>query len=110
YHFYETAAAEDLIDYDEHVLYPFGYGLSYTSFDQKISDWSEEEDGTVSVDVTVTNEGDAKGKEVVELYFTPPYTNGGIEKSEVNLIAFEKTDILEPGDSQTLTLTFTKED
>src|SRR5699024_10985064 len=80
YRFYETAAAEDFIDYDEHVLYPFGYGLSYTSFNQEISSWNEAEDGTITVDVTVTNEGNTKGKEVVELYFTPPYVNGGIEK------------------------------
>lgn len=110
YHFYETAAAEGLLDYDEHILYPFGYGLSYTSFEQEISNWNIDDDEAISVDVTVTNTGDVEGKEVVELYFTPPYTNGGIEKSEVNMIAFDKTDILEPGDSQTLTLTFTKED
>ncbi|MBU5593731.1 glycoside hydrolase family 3 C-terminal domain-containing protein [Amphibacillus sp. MSJ-3] len=110
YRFYETAAAEGLIDYDEHVLYPFGYGLSYTSFDHEISDWSESDDGTISVDVTVTNTGDTKGKDVVELYFTPPYINGGIEKSDVNLVAFEKTKTLEAGESQTLTLSFTKED
>lgn len=110
YHFYETAAAEGLLDYDEHVLYPFGYGLSYTSFDQEISDWNIENDETITLDVTVTNTGDTEGKDVVELYFTPPYTDGGIEKSEVNLVAFEKTEVLEPGASETLTLTFTKED
>jgi len=110
YRFYETAAAEGFLDYEEHILYPFGYGLSYTSFKQEISDWGVDEDGEVSVDVTVTNTGDTEGKDVIELYFTPPYTDGGIEKSEVNLIAFEKTDMLEPGDTQTLTFTFTKED
>jgi len=110
YRFYETAAAEGFLDYEEHILYPFGYGLSYTSFKQEISDWGVAEDGEVSVDVTVTNTGDTEGKDVIELYFTPPYTDGGIEKSEVNLIAFEKTDMLEPGDTQTLTFTFTKED
>ncbi|WP_405097240.1 glycoside hydrolase family 3 N-terminal domain-containing protein [Oceanobacillus sp. FSL H7-0719] len=110
YHFYETAAAEGLLDYDEHVLYPFGYGLSYTSFNQEISNWKIGADETITVDITVTNTGEAKGKDVIELYYTPPYMDGGIEKSEVNLIAFEKTEVLEPGDSQTLTLTFNKED
>lgn len=65
---------------------------------------------TVSVDVTVTNTGSVAGKDVVELYYTPPYTNGGIEKASVNLVAFDKTDLLEAGVSQTLTLTFELED
>ena len=67
-------------------------------------------DDTVSVNVTVTNTGDVAGKDVVEVYFTPPYTNGGIEKASVNLAAFDKTDMLEPGASQTMTLTFSIED
>lgn len=67
-------------------------------------------DDTISVDVTVTNTGETAGKDVVELYYTPPYTNGGIEKASVNLAAFDKTDLLEPGASQTLTLTFRIED
>ena len=109
YRFYETAAEEGLINYDEQVLYPFGYGLSYTTFTQEMSDLTVTEDA-ISVDVTVTNTGDTAGKEVVQLYYTPPYENGGIEKSSVNLAAFDKTDILEPGESQTLTLTFNIED
>lgn len=109
YRFYETAAEEGLINYDESVVYPFGYGLSYTTFTQEMSDLTVTDD-TISVDVTVTNTGETAGKNVVELYYTPPYTNGGIEKASVNLAAFDKTDLLEPGASQTLTLTFRIED
>ena len=110
YKFYETAAVEGLIDYDTTVQYPFGYGLSYTTFEQKMSDLQVSEDGSVSFDVTVTNTGDVAGKDVVEVYFTPPYTNGGIEKAEVNLLDFGKTGLLDPGASETLTFTFNEED
>lgn len=109
YRFYETAAAEGLIDYGKTVQYPFGYGLSYTSFKQEMGALKEA-DGVISVDVTVTNTGKVAGKDVVELYYNPPYTNGGIEKSAANLVAFDKTDLLEAGASQTLTLTFKAED
>ena len=109
YRFYETAAEEGLINYDESVVYPFGYGLSYTTFTQEMGDLAVTDD-TISVDVTVTNTGDVAGKDVVEIYYTPPYTNGGIEKASVNLAAFDKTDLLDPGASQTLTLTFSIED
>ena len=109
YRFYETAADENLIDYDQVVMYPFGYGLSYTTFDQEMSNLLVTDD-SISVDVTVTNTGKTAGKEVVELYDTPPYTNGGIEKASANLIAFDKTEQLEPGESQVLTLTFNIED
>ncbi len=109
YRFYETAAEEGLIDYDAAVQYPFGYGLSYTTFSQSMGDLHVS-DGEISVDVTVTNTGNTAGKEAAELYYTPPYTNGGIEKASVNLIAFDKTDLLEPGESQTLTLSFAEED
>lgn len=109
YRFYETAAEEGLINYDESVVYPLGYGLSYTTFTQEMGDLTVTDD-TISVDVTVTNTGETAGKDVVELYYTPPYTNGGIEKASVNLAAFDKTDLLEPGASQTLTLTFRIED
>lgn len=109
YRFYETAAEEGLINYDEAVVYPFGYGLSYTTFTQSLDDMTVTDD-TVSVNVTVTNTGDVAGKDVVEVYYTPPYTNGGIEKASVNLAAFDKTDMLEPGASQTMTLTFSIED
>ena len=109
YKFYETAAKEGLINYDDVVLYPFGYGLSYTTFEQEMGKISEE-NGTISFDVTVTNTGDVAGKDVVEVYYNPPYTNGGIEKATANLIAYDKTDVLEPGESQTLTITFAEED
>ena len=69
-----------------------------------------DQDGKLSVDVTVKNTGDTAGKDVVELYYHPPYTNGGIEKASVNLADFEKTDLLEPGDSQTVTVTVDVED
>ncbi|MBS5419076.1 MAG: glycoside hydrolase family 3 C-terminal domain-containing protein, partial [Roseburia sp.] len=99
YRFYETAAAEGLINYDDTVVYPFGYGLSYTTFTQEMGAISED-NGTISFDVTVTNTGDVAGKDVVEVYYNPPYTNGGIEKASANLIQFEKTEVLQPGDSQ----------
>ena len=109
YKYYETAAQEGAIDYDKTVQYPFGYGLSYTEFEQKMGEL-EEKDGQISVDVEVTNTGDAAGKDVVEVYYEPPYTNGGIEKSSANLIEFAKTDLLQPGESQTVTVTFSIED
>ena len=109
YKFYETAAVEGLIDYDTTVQYPFGYGLSYTTFDESITDI--EDDGTnITLEVTVTNTGDVAGKDVAEVYYTPPYYNGGIEKASRNLVEFAKTDILEPGESQTLEISFAYED
>ena len=111
YRYYETAAVEGFIDYDEAVVYPFGYGLSYTTFDWTIA--GQElggVDGAITVDVTVTNTGSVAGKDVVELYYSAPYTPGGIEKASVVLGAFAKTDLLQPGESQTLTLTLTVED
>ena len=109
YKYYETAVQEGTIDYDKTVQYPFGYGLSYTEFEQKMGEL-EEKDGQISVDVEVTNSGDVAGKDVVEVYYKPPYTNGGIEKSSANLIEFAKTDLLQPGESQTVTVTFSIED
>ena len=109
YKYYETAVQEGAIDYDKTVQYPFGYGLSYTEFEQKMGEL-EEKDGQISVDVEVTNSGDVAGKDVVEVYYKPPYTNGGIEKSSANLIEFAKTDLLQPGESQTVTVTFSIED
>ena len=70
----------------------------------------QKHDGTISFDVTVTNTGDTAGKDVVEVYYNPPYTNGGIEKASANLIAYDKTKSLEPGESQTLTISFKAED
>ena len=109
YRFYETAAEEGLIDYDSVVQYPFGHGLSYTTFTQEISSFNA--DGTdVTFDVTVTNTGSVAGKDVVEVYFTPPYTDGGIEKASVNLIQFAKTGLLEPGASETVSFSIPYED
>ena len=105
YRFYETAADEGLIDYDSVVQYPFGYGLSYTSFEQTMGPVSYA-DGEISFDVTVTNTGTVAGKDVVEVYANPPYTNGGIEKATANLVDYDKTKLLEPGESQTITVSF----
>lgn len=111
YRYYETAADEGLIDYDSVVQYPFGYGLSYTSFDEKMGSVAyDAESGTISFDVTVTNTGDVAGKDVVEVYYNPPYTNGGIEKASANLVSFEKTKELEPGESETVSIEFDDDD
>lgn len=120
YRYYETAAAEaasgnyEGFVYDEQVIYPFGYGLSYTTFAQEIvteADALESAinaasglDDKVSVQVKVTNTGKVAGKEVAQLYVHAPYFEGGIEKAEVTLVSFAKTDILEPGESQVLML------
>ena len=109
YKFYETAAEEGLIDYDSTVQYPFGYGLSYTSFEQKIDSLDVKGD-KATLSVSVSNTGSVPGKDVVELYFKPPYNNGGIEKSSVNLLDYRKTSLLEAGASETLTFEFTLED
>ena len=111
YKFYETAHADGMagFDYDSAVMYPFGYGLSYATFEQSL-DSVTVSGATVTAQVTVTNTGAAAGKDVVQLYYNPPYTNGGIEKAAVNLIAFDKTDVLQPGASEQVTLTFELED
>ena len=109
YKFYETAAEEGLINYEEKVQYPFGYGLSFTTFDEKIENFADGGDA-VTFDVNVTNTGSTAGKDVVEIYFTPPYENGGIEKASVNLVDFAKTGIIEPGASETVSFTISKED
>ena len=109
YKFYETAADEGLIDYDTVVQYPFGYGLTYTSFTQEMGELTES-DGVISVEVTVTNTGSVAGKDIVQVYYNPPYTNGGIEKATANLVAFDKTGMLEPGASEKLTLSWKVED
>ena len=109
YKYYETASDDGAIKYEDYVQYPFGYGLSYTTFDQKIDNFKAD-DKAVTFDVTVTNTGSVAGKDVVEVYFTPPYTDGGIEKASVNLIDFAKTEVIEPGASQTVSFAINTED
>ncbi|MGW6007190.1 glycoside hydrolase family 3 C-terminal domain-containing protein [Oerskovia enterophila] len=105
YRYYETAAAEGFIDYDQAVVYPFGYGLSYTDFSWKVvATEAGAVDGKISVTVEVTNTGTTAGKDVVELYYSAPYTAGGIEKSDVVLGGFTKTGLLKPGASETVTI------
>lgn len=109
YKWYETADAEGRINYDEVVQYPFGYGLSYTTFEWKVQWFGETEltkDGQYTAKVTVKNTGKVAGKDVVQLYGHAPYTNGGIEKAERVLLDFAKTPLIEPGESETVELTF----
>ncbi|PZD94987.1 hypothetical protein DNH61_15205 [Paenibacillus sambharensis] len=110
YRYYETAAAVGAINYDEKVMFPFGHGLSYTTFNQEVVPGSLTwNDTDISAQVNVTNTGSVAGKEVVQLYYSAPYT-GKIEKSSIELAAFAKTGLLEPGKSETVTLTFKVED
>ncbi|MDF7666027.1 glycoside hydrolase family 3 N-terminal domain-containing protein [Bifidobacterium sp. ESL0745] len=109
YRFYETASKEGLINYDDVVQYPFGYGLSYTKFEQKMGKVSHS-DGKISFDVTVKNTGNKAGKDAVEVYYDPPYTEGGIEKASTNLAAFAKTKDIKPGASQTVKISFKDSD
>ncbi|WEV64089.1 glycoside hydrolase family 3 N-terminal domain-containing protein [Bifidobacterium sp. ESL0732] len=109
YRFYETAAKEGLINYTQEVQYPFGYGMSYTKFNQKMGKVSHD-NGKVSFDVTVSNTGNKAGKDVVEVYYDPPYTNGGIEKASTNLVTFSKTKLLKPGESQDVKISFNDSD
>lgn len=110
YKFYETAYLGKEKEYQEVVQYPFGYGLSYTNFEQKMSKLSTDAEGNVSFKVTVKNTGKVAGKEVVEVYYTPPYENGGIEKAAVNLLSFAKTKKLKPGESEVIEMSFSQED
>lgn len=102
--------------YQSRVVYPYGYGLSYTTFTQEIVSSIPSNDGVVTsndliaLQVKVTNTGNVAGKEVVQIYYTAPYYEGGIEKSHVLLATFAKTDILQPGESQILTLSFSARD
>lgn len=115
YRYYETrfidneTGACDEDSYQKAVQYPFGYGTSYTTFEKEIEAY-EEKDGMISVDVKVTNTGAVAGKEVVQIYYTAPYTVGGTEKSHVVLAAFDKTGLLEANESETVTLEFSVED
>ena len=103
YRFYETYYKDDEEGYKKTVQFPFGYGLSYTNFEWQVGELVSTET-ELSVDVTVTNNGNYAGKEVVQLYFSAPYTEGGIEKSAIELGAYGKTSLLEPGASETITL------
>ena len=109
YRYYETAAADGYIDYAATVQYPFGYGLSYTSFNQSIENYVDG-GGNIILQVKVTNTGSAAGKDVAQVYYTAPYTKGGIEKAHVVLAGFAKTKLLRPGESETLTISFPEED
>ncbi len=105
YRYYETRYAGDEAGYREAVQYPFGYGLSYTDFSWETVSFAVENE-TVTWEVKVTNTGKMAGKDVVQLYFSAPYTPGGIEKSAIELAAYAKTKLLEPGASENLTLSF----
>nr|MBR4280510.1 glycoside hydrolase family 3 protein [Clostridia bacterium] len=122
YRYYETKAAD--MDaaaagtgeawYDEAVNFPFGHGLSYTTFEWELVGASQTAitapNQNIAVEVKVTNTGDVAGKEVVQLYATTPYYNGGIEKAHVVLVGFAKTDMLQPGESDTVYVEFTAQD
>lgn len=92
--------------YAQEVTYPFGYGISYTTFEQTLENVQVEPGGTGSAEVTVKNTGDVAGKSTAQLYVQTPYTQGGLEKSAIQLIGFAKTGVLEPGASETLTIEF----
>ncbi len=105
----EGSSTGDAWSYEDEMTYPFGYGLSYTTFEQTLDDVTLEIGGTGTATVTVTNTGDVAGKSVVQLYVQTPYTDGGVEKSSIQLLGFTKTDTLEPGDSVTVTVEFDPE-
>ena len=111
YRYFETADAMGTIDYAKAVQFPFGFGLSYTSFDWAVKSSSfGDTGGQINVEVEVTNSGSVAGKDVVQLYYAAPYTEGGIEKSAKILGAFAKTSLLDPGASETVTLTMNVDD
>ena len=123
YKYYETAyddlnaaeAGSGDAWYDSQVLYPFGYGLSYTNFEWEIAESAAQTAITnpfqvMSMSVRVTNTGNVAGKDVVQVYANPPYTIGGIEKASANLVGFAKTDLLQPGESQVVTIEFVAQD
>lgn len=110
YRYYETRGETDGEDwYNANVVYPFGYGLSYTTFDWTVGNASASEialDTTITVPVTVKNTGSAAGKDVVQLYASAPYALDGIEKAHKVLVGFAKTKLLQPGESETVTVSF----
>jgi beta-glucosidase len=114
YRYYETRAYEEKQKnasstwYEDNVIFPFGYGLSYTSFEQKIDKIEGDlnsSSGQVKITVTTTNVGNVAGKDVIELYVNKPYTSGGIEKSYVELVDYAKSGTLKKGESYTVTFT-----
>ncbi len=110
YRYYETRGLTDGEEwYEEYVTYPFGYGLSYTTFEWNVGEASADEfdlESVITVPVTVKNTGDTAGKEVVQLYVSAPYTEGGIEKAHKVLAGYAKTSLLQPGESETVTVSF----
>ncbi len=116
YRYYETAASEAMdgnypgFDYDSEVVYPFGYGLSYTTFETEFDGEPVYKDGTYTFNVKVTNTGSVAGKDVVEIYAETPYTKGGIEKSKVVLAGFAKTGVLSAGASETVSIRVNSEE
>ncbi len=119
YRYYETRYIGDdnvytdaeEAEYQKHVQYPFGYGLSYTDFTWSDPKWNVgKQGGEISVSVKVTNTGAVAGKDVVQLYYTAPYTPGGIEKSAVELAGYAKTKLLQPGESDTVTIKMNYDD
>ena len=120
YKFYETKAADlggnnGETWYRDNVLYPFGYGLSYTTFDWewsgvKLEDSIDSGNQTITAKVKVTNTGAVAGKDVVQLYYSAPYIKGGIEKASTNLVNFAKTRLLKPGESDVVTIQFVAQD
>lgn len=109
YRYYETRYGSNETVYNQQVVYPFGYGLSYTSFSKEITS-SETNGDEVKITVKVTNTGKVAGKEVVQVYYTAPYTAGGIEKSSTVLGDFAKTSLLAAGASEEVTVSIKKED
>lgn len=130
YKWYETADKEGYFKansttYEDVVMYAFGHGLSYTNFTQSIVSLSYGNNKTlknndaidslaagekITAKVKVTNNGTVEGKDVVQLYYAPPYIKGQIEKSAVNLLGFKKTGMLKPKESQTVEIEFTPYD
>ena len=98
YRYFETFSPES-------VMYPFGYGLSYTTFDWDVTEYKADSN-KISLTVKVTNTGKYAGKDVVQVYFSAPYYQGGIEKSAIELADYAKTDTISPGDSYNVNITF----
>lgn len=98
YRYFETFAPQK-------VMFPFGYGLSYTDFSWEVTDYTAD-DENISVSVKVTNTGDMAGKDVVQVYFSAPFYKNGIEKSAIELAGYQKTKLIDPGKSDTVTVTF----